>query len=133
MKPGNWQQLPDGDTHDEIGPMLMLTPGQGWMVSGGANNELLVTRDGAKTWQRIELESPVKTDQMREYDRNLEQLQRLIAGTKLASMQPPQHPSSYAAYDLPHSRIPSTATSALPIWSGGVVRHRGRRCFLEAG
>jgi len=89
------------DTHDEIGPMLMLTPKQGWMVSGGANDELLVTRDGGRTWQSIELESPVKTDLMRQYDRNLEQFERSIAGTKLASMQPPQHPSSYAAYRLP--------------------------------
>ena len=104
------------DTHDEIGPMLMLTPGQGWMVSGGANNELLVTRDGAKTWQRIELESPVKTDQMREYDRNLEQLQRFRSlGRSSQACNHRNTPPRMLHTTSPHSRIPSTAISALPI------------------
>ncbi|MFZ0244901.1 WD40/YVTN/BNR-like repeat-containing protein [Candidatus Binatus sp.] len=92
------------EEYDTVGSMLMLTPEQGWMVSGGANEELLVTRDGAKTWQRIELESPVKTDQMREYDRNFEQFeqsfQRTIPAAAKLARKEPQHPS-YAAYDLP--------------------------------
>ncbi|MGB3549499.1 MAG: hypothetical protein WA993_02330 [Candidatus Binatus sp.] len=88
------------------GPMVMVTPQFGWLVGGGANDELLVTRDGAKTWQRIELESPVKTDQMREYDRNFEQFESSFqalppAAAKLARERAQEEDHSYAAYDLP--------------------------------
>ena len=95
------------DTPDSVaGPMVMVTPQFGWLVGGGAgNDELLVTRDGAKTWQTVELESPVKTDLMRKYDRNLDQFEQSFyqalppAAAKLARKEP-QH-RFYAAYDLP--------------------------------
>jgi len=95
---------------DTVGAMLMLTPEQGWMVGGGANEELLVTRDGGRTWQRIELESPVKTDLMRQYDRNLGQFEQSFqqslppAAAKLVR-KAPQH-RLYAAYDLPTFQDP---------------------------
>jgi photosystem II stability/assembly factor-like uncharacterized protein len=86
------------------GPMLMITQQFGWMVAGG--DSLYVTRDGGKTWQRIELESPVKTDQMREYDRNFEQFERSFqalppAAAKLARERAQAEDRSYATYDLP--------------------------------
>jgi photosystem II stability/assembly factor-like uncharacterized protein len=92
------------DTDDTVGSMLMLTPEEGWLAGGGASEQLLVTHDGGKTWQRIELESPVKTDEMSEYDRNSEQLERSFqalptAAAKLIRKEP-QH-RYYAAYDLP--------------------------------
>jgi photosystem II stability/assembly factor-like uncharacterized protein len=88
------------------GPMVMVTPQFGWLVGGGGNDELYVTRDGAKTWQRIELESPVKTDQMLEYDRNFEQFERSFqalppAAAKLARERAQAEDHSYAEYDLP--------------------------------
>jgi photosystem II stability/assembly factor-like uncharacterized protein len=95
------------DRDEAIGSMLMLTPEQGWMVGGGAgNDELLVTRDGGRTWQMVKLESPVKTDQMRKYDQNLEQFQRSFqalppAAAKLESKWQQEQDHSYAAYDLP--------------------------------
>jgi len=98
------------DKFDSVGPMLMLTPEQGWMVGDDVYNELLVTRDGGRTWQSIELESPVKTDLMREYDRNAEQFERSFyqklppAAAKLAGKEP-QH-RSYAAYGLPTFKDP---------------------------
>ena len=53
------------------------------MVVGGTGNDGLgVTRDGAKTWQRIELKSPVRTDQMQKFDAEW-------------------GPHDYAAYTLP--------------------------------
>ncbi|MGB3550561.1 MAG: hypothetical protein WA993_07720, partial [Candidatus Binatus sp.] len=90
------------------GPIVMVTPQFGWMVAGG--DRLYVTRDGAKTWQRVELESPVKTDLMREYDRNAEQFDRSFyqklppAALKFAAKEP-QH-RFYAAYDLPTFQDP---------------------------
>ncbi len=95
------------DTPDSVaGPMVLVTPQFGWLVGGGAGNEeLLVTRDGAKTWQTVELESPVKTDLMRKYDRNLDQFEQSFqralppAAAKLVRKEP-QH-RFYAAYDLP--------------------------------
>jgi len=101
---------------DTIGPMLMQTPQQGWMVDGGANEQLLGTHDGGRTWQKIDLDSPVKTDLMRKYDRSFEQFQNFEhfqslfqptlppAAPKLARKEP-QHPS-YAAYDLPKFEDP---------------------------
>ncbi len=86
------------------GPMLMITQQFGWMVAGG--DRLYVTRDGAKTWQRIELESPVKTDLMRKYDRNFEQFESSFQGlppaaAKLARERAQAEDNSYAAYGLP--------------------------------
>ena len=89
------------------------------VVSGGANEELLVTRDGAKTWHRVELESPVKTDQMREYDEtsasSSNSFQRTIpAAAKLAGkhrnitrMPPTTYPNSS---DPKHGHYPCTPT-----------------------
>ncbi len=103
-----WESTPGPNFIPEAdylaGPIVMVTPQFGWLVGGGANEELYVTRDGAKTWQRIKLESPVKTDLMRKYDRNFEQFERSLqalppAAAKLAGKEPEDH--SYAAYDLP--------------------------------
>jgi hypothetical protein len=87
------------------GPIVMVTPQFGWMVSGAANEVLLVTRDRAKTWNTVELESPVKTSQMREYDRNLDLFEQRShqappLGVANLERKQPLHPS-YAAYDLP--------------------------------
>jgi len=93
------------DKYDIVGPMLMVTPQFGWLVGAGASAPLLVTRDGGRTWHGVELESPVKTDQMREYDKRSatfwNSFEQAIppAAAKLAA-KPPQH-ESYAAYDLP--------------------------------
>jgi hypothetical protein len=100
------------------GPMLMITQQFGWMVAGG--DSLYITRDGAKTWQRIELESPVKTDQMREYDRNFEHFESSFqalppAAAKLARDGRRRKTARMPPTIYPHSRIPSTAMSALPI------------------
>ena len=93
------------DKYDVVGQMVMVTPQEGWLVGGGANEPLLVTRDGGFTWQTIDIEPPVKTDQMRQYDRRFEVFQHGFrqglspAAAKLAA-RAPQH-ASYAAYDLP--------------------------------
>jgi photosystem II stability/assembly factor-like uncharacterized protein len=86
----SWQspRPPDHRSKEDIGrgsvgPIVLVTPQFGWMVLGGeANDELGVTRDGAKTWQRIELKSPVRTDQMQKFDAEW-------------------GPHDYAAYTLP--------------------------------
>jgi len=101
----SWEDTP-GTPDSVAGPIVMVTPQFGWLVGGGAGNDnLYVTRDGAKTWQMVELESPVKTDQMREYDRNWEHFQRSFyqalppAGAKVAGKEP-QH-RFWDAYGLP--------------------------------
>ncbi len=106
----SWEDTP-GTPDSVAGPIVMVTPQFGWLVGGGgANDELYVTRDGAKTWQTVELESPVKTDLMREYDRNAEQFDRSFyqklppAALKFAAKEP-QH-RFYAAYDLPTFQDP---------------------------
>jgi photosystem II stability/assembly factor-like uncharacterized protein len=88
------------------GPIVMVTPQFGWLVGGGGNDELYVTRDGAKTWQAVVLESPVKTDLMRKYDQNFDQLQRGFqalppAAAKEEREWAQEQDVSYAAYDLP--------------------------------
>ncbi len=99
----SWEYSP-GPPDSVAGPIVMVTPQFGWVVGGGANEELYFTRDGAKTWQRIELESPVKTDLMRKYDQNLEQFDRSFQALPPAAQKflrkEPQH-RFYAAYDLP--------------------------------
>jgi photosystem II stability/assembly factor-like uncharacterized protein len=96
------------DNDDTVGPMLMLTPEQGWLVGAGGNDPLLATRDGGRTWQKIELESPVKTDLMRKYDRNLQQFERSFQraltpaeAEYVRKQKKPPRDHSYAAYDLP--------------------------------
>jgi photosystem II stability/assembly factor-like uncharacterized protein len=95
------------------GPITMVTPQFGWLVAGQAKDGLYVTRDGAQTWQEVELESPVKTDQMREYDRiSAErahglQLHMSSAEAKLASKwMKPQQAQTYPTYDLPIFKDP---------------------------
>ena len=50
------------DTHDDDpggqGPVVLLTPEEGWMVGGEHDDDLHVTRDGAKSWQTISLPAP---------------------------------------------------------------------------
>jgi photosystem II stability/assembly factor-like uncharacterized protein len=94
------------DTHTSLaGSIVMVTPEFGWLVGGGDLEALHVTRDGARTWQQVELDSPVKTEQMQKADRNLKQFwdsfQRAIppAAAQLAAKRP-EH-ETYAAYDLP--------------------------------
>jgi hypothetical protein len=96
--------IPDADYL--AGPIVMVTPQFGWLVGGGGNDELYVTRDGAKTWQAVVLESPVKTDLMRKYDQNFDQLQRGFqalppAAAKEEREWAQEQDVSYAAYDLP--------------------------------
>jgi len=68
-KSWQWPRPPDPRSHEDIGPIVLVTAQFGWMVVGGPGNDgLCVTRDGAKTWQRIELKSPVRTDQMQKFD-----------------------------------------------------------------
>jgi photosystem II stability/assembly factor-like uncharacterized protein len=53
----NWR-----DTHDDDpggrGPVVLITPEEGWMVGGEHDQDLHVTRDGAKSWQTISLQAP---------------------------------------------------------------------------
>jgi photosystem II stability/assembly factor-like uncharacterized protein len=50
------------DTHDDDpggqGPVVLITPEKGWMVGGEHDDDLHVTRDGAKSWQTISLPAP---------------------------------------------------------------------------
>jgi photosystem II stability/assembly factor-like uncharacterized protein len=50
------------DTHDDDpggqGPVALLTPKEGWMAGGEHDEDLYVTRDGAKSWQTISLPAP---------------------------------------------------------------------------
>jgi photosystem II stability/assembly factor-like uncharacterized protein len=50
------------DTHDDDpggrGPVVLITPEEGWMVGGEHDEDLHVTRDGAKSWQTISLPAP---------------------------------------------------------------------------
>jgi photosystem II stability/assembly factor-like uncharacterized protein len=50
------------DTHDDDpggrGPVVLITPEEGWMVGGEHDDDLHVTRDGAKSWQTISLPAP---------------------------------------------------------------------------
>jgi photosystem II stability/assembly factor-like uncharacterized protein len=88
-----------------VGSLTAVTSEFGWMVGGGDSEMLYVTRDGAKTWQTVDLDSPVKTEQMRKADRNLRQFEesfrRAISpeAAKLAGKMP-EH-DTHAAYDLP--------------------------------
>lgn len=50
------------DTHDDDpggqGPVVLLTPAEGWMAGGERDDDLHVTRDAAKSWQTISLPAP---------------------------------------------------------------------------
>jgi photosystem II stability/assembly factor-like uncharacterized protein len=91
-----------------IGAMTMLSAEFGWLVSGPADDQLYVTRDGAKTWQQIRLRSPIATEKMNEYDQQaqiwkhgfqaaLSPDQAQLASKWMSHQLPP----TYAAYDVP--------------------------------
>ena len=81
----------------------MVTLQFGWMVGGGGGDEeLYVTRDGAKTWQSIELEPPAETEEMREHMARLQLFERSFHPSGRAT---PRY-SSGASYDLPTFKDP---------------------------
>jgi photosystem II stability/assembly factor-like uncharacterized protein len=93
-------------SRDMAGPITMVTPQFGWLIGGGANEDLYVTRDGAKTWQRIDLDAPLKTDQMREYERRSQVFWSSVQRSKSPkarerAAEALSQRQSYAAYDLP--------------------------------
>jgi photosystem II stability/assembly factor-like uncharacterized protein len=53
----NWRDTHDDDPGGQ-GPVVLLTPAEGWMVGGEHDDDLHVTRDGAKSWQTISLPAP---------------------------------------------------------------------------
>ncbi len=53
----NWRDTHDDDPGGQ-GPVVLLTPKEGWMVGGEHDDDLHVTRDGAKSWQTISLPAP---------------------------------------------------------------------------
>jgi photosystem II stability/assembly factor-like uncharacterized protein len=92
----SWEDTP-GTPDSAAGPVLMVTPQFGWMVGGGGNEELYVTRDGAKTWQTVELEPPEETEQMQQYKARLQSFERSFHPSGRGT---PRY-SSGASYDLP--------------------------------
>jgi len=94
------------------GPVVMVTPQFGWLVGGQNGDVLYVTRDGAKTWQRVVLESPVRTDLMHEYDRRAAQFWqtflRNIPPAAVAESEKTEKSQdhTYATYDLPVFKDP---------------------------
>jgi photosystem II stability/assembly factor-like uncharacterized protein len=40
------------------GDILLVTPEEGWMAGGAEDEDLYVTRDGAKSWQKVSLPAP---------------------------------------------------------------------------
>jgi photosystem II stability/assembly factor-like uncharacterized protein len=137
----SWEYTP-GTPSSVAGPVVMVTPQFGWLVGGQANGDLYVTRDGAKTWQRVVLESPQRTEQMKQYDKKLEQFQRsfgrdLPPSTAVAARKRMQEPQdhTYAAYDLPtfkdltHGSICVTYPGVVVLFEtddGGVTWQPGR-------
>jgi photosystem II stability/assembly factor-like uncharacterized protein len=81
-KTWNFADMNEYSMNTSIGPMLMQRPEQGWIVEDGSSAPLLATRDGGKTWHTIDLESPITTDRMRQFDQGFGH-------------------QTYAAYDLP--------------------------------
>jgi photosystem II stability/assembly factor-like uncharacterized protein len=53
-----WNQAP-GD-REEWGSIVLITPEEGWMVGGGGSNELYVSRNGAKRFERVRLATPAE-------------------------------------------------------------------------
>jgi photosystem II stability/assembly factor-like uncharacterized protein len=64
-----WQATPQGMQSE----VTLVTPQSAWAVSGGVNEELYVTRDGATTWQKVEIPSPIDTDLLKQSKANVEQ------------------------------------------------------------
>ncbi len=101
-----WSYTP-GTPDSVAGATMMVTPQFGWLVGGPMRDELYVTRDGARSWQRVVLESPLKTPLIEKYDRNQARFQESFmrnlspaeAAYAMKNQQPQDH--TYAAYDLP--------------------------------
>jgi photosystem II stability/assembly factor-like uncharacterized protein len=53
----NWRDTHDDDPGGQ-GPVVLLTPEEGWIAGGEHDDDLHVTRDGAKIWQTISLPAP---------------------------------------------------------------------------
>jgi photosystem II stability/assembly factor-like uncharacterized protein len=53
----NWRDTHDDDPGGQ-GPVVLLTPEEGWIAGGEHDDDLHVTRDGAKSWQTISLPAP---------------------------------------------------------------------------
>ena len=53
----NWRDTHDDDPGGQ-GPVVLLTSEEGWMAGGEHDEDLYVTRDGAKSWQTISLPAP---------------------------------------------------------------------------
>ncbi|MGH7814008.1 MAG: hypothetical protein ACREQI_08405 [Candidatus Binataceae bacterium] len=51
-----WRDAPDDPSGQ--GPILLVTPKEGWMAGGAEDEDLYVTRDGAKTWHKVPLPAP---------------------------------------------------------------------------
>ena len=51
-----WRNSPDDPGGQ--GPILLVTPREGWLVGNGQENDLHVTRDGAKSWQTVSFPAP---------------------------------------------------------------------------
>ena len=51
-----WRNSPDDPGGQ--GPILPVTPKEGWLVGNGQDDDLHVTWDGAKTWQTVSLPAP---------------------------------------------------------------------------
>ncbi len=94
-----WKLAGDGAPQEDepIGPILMLSPQQGWMVGGGANELLLSTHDGGRTWQTIQLAPSKPTEQMLEHQARLESFERSFHPSDRRS---PRYRSD-ASYNLP--------------------------------
>jgi photosystem II stability/assembly factor-like uncharacterized protein len=101
---GNMWETTSGNL---AGPVTLITPQFGWLVGSGVNSKLFVTRDGAKTWQAVELDSPMKTDQLRTADRNVQRFQEsyykslTAAEAAHASKWKDSAHHTYASYELP--------------------------------
>jgi len=53
----NWRDTHDDDPGGQ-GPVVLITPDEGWIAGGEHDDDLHVTRDGAKSWQTISLPAP---------------------------------------------------------------------------
>ena len=90
-----------------VGPMALITPQFGWVVSGQASNELYVTRDGARSWQRVVLPSPIKSTLIEKYQEKDQRFrQSFDAGLppKVAAWHESQEEApdyTYSTYSLP--------------------------------
>jgi photosystem II stability/assembly factor-like uncharacterized protein len=102
-----WHLPAVGGGNPAVGPIMLRSPLEGWLLDSGGYAGLHVTRDEAKTWQRIDLEPPQKTDQMRKYDDNVNAFwngfeRATLPGVKFSPKRPDH--DYYATYDLPTFR-----------------------------